>query len=470
MAGTPDSTSKLPEERDVRLDYADFDFNRPPFCYPTDEEGYSPSPLYPEIDETDLYRMEKRVFNPEEFFPTPPEGLSPEHPLCKAWENLKMRKDRLERGITIIKNQHRHFQPEQSKIAETIKRLREQLGLKIAGVTSKQKTTEEKEKDMMEMHFKEKQLYFHQALAYLYVYKSHFENRTPSEVDDLFDETESSFIGHMAYPIVRSAVNKYNARRESGEMVMNHVYASCVHVMNRYLKRLQKEEAPEKRRELYRRMKIAMMAALGHDYLEDFREMSEEFLENKMTQHLTLDTTIEAPLKRSGYTNLPADTNPFSRERDTVLAILHILKKPPRGHPLRESYLQHRLFEDYREKSDEIRTLALEVKNGDRLHNVHTLGVKSAANQSKYFRETGNLIELGFIAQREWTNADFALDLVSLSEATLGRINQLQSDHETLEETTDISAEVALEKAYAIQRVSRAQALIKRDHAKEVSL
>ncbi|KKU78529.1 MAG: hypothetical protein UY05_C0056G0009 [Candidatus Peregrinibacteria bacterium GW2011_GWA2_47_7] len=160
MAGTPDSTSKLPEERDVRLDYADFDFNRPPFCYPTDEEGYSPSPLYPEIDETDLYRMEKRTFNPEEFFPAPPEELDPESPLRKAWEHLKMRKDRLDRGIATIKNQHRYFQPEQSKILETIKRLREQLGLKIAGTTSQQKTPEEKEKDMMEMHFKEKQLYF----------------------------------------------------------------------------------------------------------------------------------------------------------------------------------------------------------------------------------------------------------------------------------------------------------------------
>src|SRR3989338_7106418 len=96
MAGTPDSTSKLPEERDVRLDYADFDFNRPPFCYPTDEEGYSPSPLYPEIDETNLYRMEKRTFNPEEFFPAPPEELDPESPLRKAWEHLKMRKERLE--------------------------------------------------------------------------------------------------------------------------------------------------------------------------------------------------------------------------------------------------------------------------------------------------------------------------------------------------------------------------------------
>ena len=135
-------------ERDVRLDYAASDFERPPFRYPTEEAGYLSKALYPETDETEVHRMEHRIFNPERFFPPPPSSdFYESHPLVVAWKELKEAKGKMERGIAIVKRQHSYFQPEkQSKVLDLILRIREQIGLRIAGRDPTPKTQGEKPK------------------------------------------------------------------------------------------------------------------------------------------------------------------------------------------------------------------------------------------------------------------------------------------------------------------------------------
>ncbi len=374
---------------DTRERYARFDFSREPFNRrQTSNERVEDSP-YPEIDEAWIMELEEKVFHPEDHFPPPPADLAPDHPVQKAWAELIEAKTLLEEGVNLIKVTHGFFKRTQKTVGNET--LPQEEGMALLQAESPLHIFVKRN---MRDHMRVKKEYFQRALGYLYMVQSAPECTSSHETEELFHQVESIFIGHMTYAVVRSATHIYGAHRQNGDLVMDHTYSTCVHVMNRYHRRIQEAKTPEARVLLYEEMKIAIMVAIPHDYMEDFEEMTQEFLEDKMTEHHTFDTTVEAPLRRSGYLLHPR-TNPFTRNKRSVLKCLRALTKPPKGSPDREGYLEKQIENGKLTPKEKI--ICTGVKCGDRLHNLNTLSGKPLAKQVEYLEET--IAEITLLAE-----------------------------------------------------------------------
>lgn len=409
---------------DVRKAYDEFDTNRPPFCFPTREPNYQPDHPYHEVDETHLFEIENRIFHPEDFFPRPPEGLAPEHPVKKAWEAMLEAHQNLMDGVELIKSIKQFLRDPRTREGEPLSP--EVLGVLLGHPLPEQagekrkKQLEKYEKRNRRNHLREKKEYFQRALTYLYLCKNCPDLPKNEGIDELLDETELIYLGHITYAVVRSGAHKFGAVREDGTLVMDHCYKTCVFVINRYLEELRREKDPRKRRKLYNQAKKGIIVALSHDYLEDFEKLSEGFFEDKMTEHTTWDTDIEGDLRDPGYTGIPKRSNFFARQKTPILRMLDALNKPrPKGNPKRKGYLRRQLLDEFKGSVDD-QILAFRAKVGDRLHNQRTVGVKPPNKQADYMLETGEIIDLGReIAQKIRAQRKLAGDLLDLSSTTL---------------------------------------------------
>lgn len=408
---------------DARERYAQFDFSREPFNRRETSNERTEDPAYMEVDEAWIMELEEKVFHPEEHFPKPPEGLSPEHPVQKAWETLMEAKNHLDDGVDLIKQTHIFFQRTQTVVGtETLPNER---GLALLQAEKRLHTFVKRN---MRDHMRVKKEYFQRALGYLYMARSAPEWQTNEATEELFHQVESIFIGHMTYAVVRSATHIYGAHRQNGDLVMDHTYSTCVHVMNRYQRRIQEAKTITEKVALYEEMKIAIMVAIPHDYMEDFEEMTEEFLEDKMTEHHTFDTTVEAPLRRSGY-RLHPRTNPFTRNKRSVIMCLRALTKPPKGSPNRENYLEKQI-QNNRRLSPKEKIICTGVKCGDRLHNLNTLSGKPLPKQVEYLEETiGEITLLASNIRNEHDATHLDYDLYSLYFKVADLASNLIKEH-----------------------------------------
>lgn len=359
-------------ELSLQEEYALFDFSHEPFQrYETKDQQLDRNLKYQEADQTVIREMEEAAFHPEKHFPRPPEHLGSSHPVKEAWTKLMESQEAMMNDALEIKVHHPHFNKTIEKTAsERVKTL---------------------VKEKMRKHLESKKIYFHRALAYLYIYKDCEDCPANAELEDLFDKTESVFMAHMSYLSVRSATHVFKPRRDNGELVMNHVYLTCTHVINRYMEEINKEEDPSIKKTLFRKLKGAIVVALGHDYLEDFEGMTVEFLTGKLAQHMQLDTVVEhdlAILRRKEGSTIPDQTNPFTRDRILISNCLKALIKPGKTDPARNNYLIKQILNNNRlgRKGREING---RVKGGDRLNNLNTLdGAKAPERQRSYLEET----------------------------------------------------------------------------------
>ncbi len=443
-------------EQPPQVDYAEFDFNRPPFGYPTASTDYLAQPLYPQIDETEMLKWEDRIFHPKEAaFIKPPEHLPVGHPVVKAYQNLLKAAEKLTENIDDVKTV---ASVRSTTRDDTQKALLEE---QMPGVANMSKTVTfiNLNKRLMWDHLRIKRAYFQHALLYLYLYSycpDIKENK--KEAKTILDQTECVYIGHMVYPLVRSAAHKANARRKSGEIVMNHVYQVCINEVNDYSEEINETKDPNLRRHLFHELKIAMIRSLCHDYLEDFTDLSPEFLANKVAELLNFDTRIESELQREKYEGVPSDTNFFTRNEGRIMQELVALIKPPRG-PKREGYQKRQIFLELPRK---FRIPTFRTKISDRLNNLKTLAHTEPEGQVNKVLETIDMIDLGLWAslQPKYQNKILQGKLATLCEACLAEANRLL-DQET-EAVLKMGKKGALEAAQStlLTRLKKIYALI----------
>lgn len=417
------------ELKEIKSAYSDFDTNRPPFRFPTREPNYTPDPAYFEVDETRILEIEDRIFHPQESFPKPPEGLAEDHPVKVAWGKLMEAEKDLMTGVELIK-----LSLEQSskiKKGEAIDPdvLTEPLGPE--GLARLEKRNRED-------HLDRKKDYFQRAMCYLHLYKNCPDFRDKKEgVEDLLDETELIFLGHVGYATVRSGAHKFGPIRDDGTLVMDHCYKTSVYVINRYLEELRNEKDPQKRRKLYMQVKKGVLVALAHDYIEDFQKMSTDFLKDKLTQQTTWHTDIEGDLRIPQYPGMPKRSNFYRRHETSILRMLEALTKPqPKENPFRKGYLQRQLLDQWEGSIDD-QVLCFRAKVGDRLHNQRTVGAKPIEKQADIMLDSGKIIDLGRrIGRQKKGRGKLNCDLKALSTTTLEISSNLLAVKEQLNEVT----------------------------------
>lgn len=435
MDGPNESSEGVLDHQELppQHDYSEFDFNRPPFRYPQKETAQDYQAAYHEVDETDIFDMEYRVFHPETF-PAVPSLLPEGHRVRHAHQEVLKAKKILDQNIQKIRGKHPYFNKATTEIADVVKKVRKRMNPGETATDSplevNSKEDKEAVKQLMAKHLKLKQLYCQRAMTYLTLLDKCPDIPAEAKNTDTrnrFHEVEATLISHMTYAAVRSATHRVKPRRKSGELVMNHVYATCVHVTNQYLEEIRVCKDTKRKEALYEEMKLGIIRSLCHDYLEDFDHISEVFLMNKLRELLNFDTIIEEGLQSSKYPGIPEDTNFVSRNSRVIGRELRALKKPPRG-PARENYLRRQIFEEL-PKVSQMRTYM--TKCADRRHNLETLAAKSLDTQVKTIGDTIEMVEVG-----RWARADKRKGLLkpsdsifSLCGAALEQINRMLEEH-----------------------------------------
>ncbi len=395
MAETPTHNPKN-IEFSLQREYAARDFNRPPFRFPTRDGSITTHiPLYPQVDEYELFEMEYRAFTIEEF-PIPPEHLPATHPIKTAYARLCKKRNILDNGMREVCAIEPHYVSSErlAAIHSTTAEVR-----KMAGLTQTEPNPKETfsrleflSRRARELHLLEKKHYFHAALSYLNLYKHCPETESSQETDDLLDETEAVFLAHMAYTVVRSAIHEIGAERKDGGLVVDHVYSTCLQGINRYRKLLKECQNPIQRHWLYKEMKLDIIRSLCHDYLEDFTMLTAEFLVNKLIQHTLFDTKEEVAVQSPIYRKTPKDTNFCSANKGRIVKELRALVKPPKEQ--RKGYIKRQILKGLPKKS---RIPTFLTKLADRLHNLNTLNTKSISPEGQAGKviSTVEIIQIG---------------------------------------------------------------------------
>ncbi len=435
MDGPNESGEGVLEHQELppQHDYSEFDFNRPPFRYRQKEAIQDYRAAYHEIDETDVFEMEYRVFHLGTF-PEVPSLLPEGHRVRHAYKEALQAQKKLDENISELREKHPYFNKPQAALAEAIKKIRAKVGTgaeapKLSRRTRRKEDTETA-KQLMVKHLKLKQLYCQRAMTYLMLLDQCPDippETKPEDTRNRFHEVEATLIAHMTYAAVRSATHLIKPRRKSGELVMNHVYATCIHVMNQYLEEICPCKDPKRKEALYKEMKLGIIRALCHDYLEDFEHLSEAFLMNKLRELLNFDTIIEEELQSSNYPGIPEDTNFVSRNSRVIGRELRALKKPPRG-PSRQNYLHRQIFQEL-PKVSQMRTFL--TKCADRRHNLDTLAAQDLDTQIKTIGDTLEMIKVGKWARSNNINGLLRPtdSICSLCGAALEQISRMKRDH-----------------------------------------
>ncbi|MEK9160398.1 MAG: hypothetical protein AAB383_06775 [Patescibacteria group bacterium] len=406
--------------------YADFDFDHEPFRRRATTHEQMAEAAYSEVDETWVRELEENTFHPEDHCPPPPEGLPETHPLLIAWGKVLEAKNELNENVDGVKETHDYFQ---KRVNELIEPPEVDKELEAARAKVK-KNLNLFAKAKMRANLYLKKCLFQRIIAYLYLYRDTPECEPNQNADELLRQTEVIFCAHTTFPVVRSATHIFGPRRENGDLVMDHIYKTCVYVMNRFHRLLHGAESSEEMHWLYEVLIIAIEVAIPHDYLEDFKRMTPGFLDVKMSEHLTFDTVVEAPIRMAPFVKqVPEHTNPYARNKGTIVNCLHALTKPAKDSPDYENYLNKQVVQNEKLSNLEKVVCAM-VKTGDRLHNLDTLGAKALPKQVSYLNETiEDVISMVTAVQKETGAPYLTDDLFSLNMAVVKVAINLQKRH-----------------------------------------
>ena len=323
-------------DEDLKEEYAEFDFTRPPFQVPN--EKWQKNPPYPEIDEKALWFREKMVFN-RDSYPAPPEALGLEHVLNRAYDDLLKEHRNLEDNMdqivecspskSIVKGQMKKYGIQLRELMESAPHVKVKEPPPF--LEAKEPRNSPKLKTLNRIHFTTKKLFFQAAINYMRLFLACPEVPNESKTERVREFTEWIEViqaGHIVYNPIKSAVHAKEPKRKNGELKMNHLYQVCVQIINRAIATLKLCRTFEEKRRVLDDLKKRVIAAEAHDYDEDYPELGLDFLDQKLSEHFTPDTAKELRLRSSGYEELPFPTNLYRRSRCDVVPVLTALSKP----------------------------------------------------------------------------------------------------------------------------------------------
>lgn len=405
----------------VKREYGRFDFAYPPFIRPRISVE---TPEYPEADERHFVTAAYRVFSPRSYngltCVDQVNGISVEeleHDLSKLGEDAATSvaaalysKQRLmeafgEARINIAQIKKYHYAyPGSVGIDDYIQSLRHKIAEDPALAVH---IPIKSDKDLMRDHLRLKREIFERASNFLAAYlgspiASSLDEERREQVYDLADEVQCIQLAYTAFVIARSPSHHIEPRRKSGELTIKHAFAVMIEIFNTYMELIEKTEDHEEKRELYRKMKTAILWATLHDYVEDYEPLDLEFLEDKLTELLHFDSynALETGMSLTKPPNIPVNFwESRHLNRHNVLEGIWALTKPDkeiRMERIEETGQMEPHIEDRIIKLDpELQVDVFLVKLADRRHNLWTLESMSVAGQSKKVCQTEELIGLG---------------------------------------------------------------------------
>lgn len=294
---------------------------RPPF-------EYQPNPSYQEADETQLFEIERRVFDINSYPQTPVNSEFAEHrqQLVRAHKELTESINDIRR----CDNLHQKDVPQAIQAALIV-----QVATTLA--TDESEATQiremnadfDAEKALWETHYKKKKLFFHQAVAYTLLLGHH---RNDSDVAystrRLQREVHSMFIGHQATTYARSASHELGPLRRDRSPTILHPYRVCVHGMNFWLKKIQAAKTEPEEIQLFEELNMEIIRDLFHDIMEDYY-LTMDDLEAKMIEMVNLDFRVLTPMRHTddAVRDLPPNINFVKAHKERIRAELWALTK-----------------------------------------------------------------------------------------------------------------------------------------------
>lgn len=238
--------------------------------------------------------------------------------------------------------------------------------------------------------------------------------------------------------------------RDSGEVKVQHVYEVSVHQMNRYLQKIAMANNHEEKLTLYHEMKLAIIVALLHDFIEDHPHVPLQALKEVLVARTRPDTriTIREAVHREQSGHSPAYDSFIEDNWEEIVHRMQALTKP-KEKKQRPGYIRRQVLENEK-LSPNAKVEVLMTKLMDRMNNLKTLRymtdlydeagtlLKSgAARQMNKIHETIELLENTWILSEAFTKSGarhredlwpLAVELAGVCDDELDRL----SDNYTL--------------------------------------
>lgn len=315
-------------------------------------------------------------------------------------------------------------------------------------------------KNLYKEHHELKKLYFQSVMIYLKLWMKNARNKGDTqtklykEYEILFHQVETIHLAHQSYATVLTFVHDFEPLRESGDIVMDHAYNICIRGMNKYLKKIFREQDHNKRIELYNRMKKSIVVRLCHDIGEDFRRQwtSKVFEETIKRIAGGFDSRILNLLFKEDESVETEDVeNPhfISKEWDSIERMINALtKQKEKGN--REGYLVRQTLENQQLTDEELEEV-IDIKNDDRLDNLITLkymkgkpqkGESRTATQLRKIAETLEIIDLN----EQLLKKDATIDPEQIKENSMDLITACNDELDRLQKEGKLEASDIIKK------------------------
>ncbi len=310
-----DREARLQEiRRKAKLAYHQFDISRPPFSY-ENRELYEEECMYDEAREDEVFKMEKEVF---EEVPKIPQPTNPK--LLKAYQALKEAESGFDHSIITVR-------------AQVQKKVKKATGGNISIKMAPTFANDSSRKKLME----NKNYYLQALKCYCDVAKRvHAQDGNMAEaqkMEDLFQKTDTIYIAHTTYAVIRSLVHHEvddpEVFREDESLTAQHLYTTSIHTMNRYLKKIKETSDPEKKRVWWAKMKEDLCTMLLHDWKEDLKHIQPEDMFTTLMRLIGSETQLQSIFRDKTLPKQGSEDQYFFLEHfNTINAGVNALTKP----------------------------------------------------------------------------------------------------------------------------------------------
>jgi hypothetical protein len=354
--------------------YKDWEETRPPLSYDLKRRKEQ----YPQLEEGALFCLEAKVFYASQFLPVPPAQASPDHPIHRAYHRFQRESEKLQEKIVRLREIKDALGEEVQE--DPIRKAMNLLRICVAACQNRATPVQamdphDKKKEFLntrEQYHSDKKRTLQGLITYITLYlRFDPENQ---ELKDLQDQDEAIYLAHQTYSAVKTVIHDKEPTRESGEIVMNHVYDVCVAGINKFLKKINKCQDPKEKRHLYQRLKINIVVRLCHDMKEDRKAWWDTGAFQQLLLSMTrFDSRYLNLLFEDAEAHRETPQNPhfISNHWEQIDRMIDALSKPPKEER-NPGYLRQKILDNPTLTPEEVEDV-LDIKNDDRKNNIDDL-------------------------------------------------------------------------------------------------